>query len=158
VSLIERFRFMECIIRETPTNRRRTAAKIRDAHTMNVKNALIAKRLPKRACPMNADLMIVIDHHSVQQIDIVLDCEHKWDSRNSQPLSSSNAVRQSGLSTHHPITLWVRESRFSLGFGWSLLRPISALGVLRIVDRMLFRNCRQQVALSRFVRQYGDRE
>jgi hypothetical protein len=59
VSLIERFRFMECIIRETPTNRRRTAAKIRDAHTMNVKNALIAKRLPKRACPMNADLTIV---------------------------------------------------------------------------------------------------
>jgi hypothetical protein len=73
---------------------------------MNVKDALIAKRLLKRACPMNADLMIVIDHHSVQQIDIVLDCEHKWDSRNSQPPSSSNAVGQSGpihTSPHTPI-------------------------------------------------------
>ncbi len=72
--MIERSSFMECIVRETPANRSRPAAKIRDAHTMNITDALIAKRLPKRACAVDADLMIAIGDHLVQQIDIVLDC------------------------------------------------------------------------------------
>ena len=71
--MIERSSFMECIVRETP-DRSRPATKIRDAHTMNITDALIAKRLPKRACAVDADLMIAIGHHLVQQIDIVLDC------------------------------------------------------------------------------------
>ena len=72
--MIERSSFMECIVRETPANRSRPATKIRDAHTMNIADALIAKRLPKRACAVDADLMIAIGHHLVQQIDIVPDC------------------------------------------------------------------------------------